>query len=197
MPGAMIDPTERFTGAEFEPASDGREADGPPDLSTIDKQDWAGTEGVETEGLAATGEALVTAIERDLLGMDPGVQWTAEAESDQFASEADAAAITDIMGSAEPDAVKQAAIEEVMSARGAGVADAAHHLAAVLTDTTGENEAVDPADQGKESAANVAAEVGRTSGISKDAAAIMVNAMRTNVGVSAVTTATGGLINYT
>ena len=201
MPVQKLSPTENFSAAEFEAASDGREAEGAawdrPDDVAADQ--WSAG-GDEIDGIASAGDSLVVAIERDILGIDPGVQWTAE--DDALATDAinDAEAIIGALESDLPDDARAAGVGEVLEARAERVADAAHHLTGILTDGSDRAAATGNAENGAErdtdGAASMAQEIGRVNSTSKDIASIMVNGLRSNVGISAAGGATTGMINY-
>lgn len=189
------DRAEQFTGAEFEPASDGKEAHGPVDTPENDQLDGAAhdpTAGT-ADAAAIAGDALMKAVERDLIGIEQGAEWTDETDE---AGQRDAAAINDIMASTGTEQEKARAIEDMMTDRAGAVANAAQHLTAALTET--DNTANDR-DQDRrtvsdgDEAATMAAEVGRVTYGARDAAAMMVETMRTNAGMAAASTMTANL----
>lgn len=196
----MPDPAEQFVGAEFEPASDGRESAGPIDPVGEDDPTGFAEAGLgEGDGLLTAGDALATAVERDILGLGFADGWEGPDLAEEFGGQDDARALTDIIESGETDADKESAIKEVMAERGQGVAEAAHHLSTLLTES---DEATvkaieDDRDGAADKTAGLAQEVDRVTHTSRDAAAIMVGALRSNVGTSAAASATAGLVNYT
>ena len=199
-PRTMTDPSESFTGAEIDPATDRKEAVGRDEPAISDANAAEGPVIAETEGLAVTGEALVTAVERDLLAMGPGAEWGPDSAEEFDEGEQMGQAVSDILSAEWSPEDKRAALEELMAEESRGIVEATQHLTGMLTGTdtpqaSGDNNR-DAAEQ-EDATTAVAAEVGRVSQNAEGAATIIVNSLRSNVGVATVSGVMGGFVNYT
>lgn len=197
-PRTTADPSEAFTGAEIDPATDLKEAEG--DAADMPDDAAAATMGGdEIGGAAAVGDALATALERDVLGMGDGANWGPD-QGEEFDEAATmGAAVSDILSAEWTSEQKESALEDLMSEQGKGIVEATQHLTGMLTgtdsgQTAGENRA-NEAEQ-NDATSTVASEVGRVSHTAAGAATMLVNGLRTNVGISAVSSATSGIVNY-
>ncbi len=188
-PRAMHDPNESFTGAEFDPATDLKEAQG--DINDPGNDSAAAAEvnvaATDVDAGAAAGEALIASLERDVLSMGQGADWN-PIPPEEFAEQNPMAeAVSDILNSDWDPQDKESALEDVMAEQGRGVVEATQHLTGMLTGTdTSQSSHQDKHDPDQDAASAVASEVGRVSQTSEDTAAMIVGALRTNVGISAV-----------
>lgn len=198
-PRTMSDPSESFTGAELEPATDRKESAGEDELAISDNAAVGGMAGAEADGLATTGEALVTAIERDLMTIGVDEQWGGDAGEEFDEGDQMGQAVSDILSSEWSPEDKREALEDLMAEQSRGIVEATQHLTGMLTGTDtpqAQGNARDPAEQDDATTA-VAAEVGRVAHNAEGAASMIVNGLRSNVGVAAVTGLTGSVVNYT
>ena len=186
-----MDSQETYSGIEFEPASDGKQA-AEQEARLDDLSEATGATGVtdgSSDALNVAGDGLATALERDILGIDTNADWDRD-QTEEFAAESEAAQLTDILQSDEGQDYKISALQDYFAVQGADVAEAAQHLSSVLTEMDNNQ----TADESPERAADLASEVGRVNETSQSAASLMVGALRTNAGVSGLTALTPDLM---